>query len=234
MVSHRRFRLAAAAGLERDEFFRSGEEHTARVLRIVRNSLAADFTPHRALDFGCGVGRILLPLARVADEVIGVDISTAMLEEARRNCAGVANLELYLADDSLTALRGRTFDFIHSFIVMQHIPTPRGMTIVRALLEHLSAGGVGVLHVPYAHSGPRARRLARTLFSRIPLLYSPLNLLRGQPTLTPVMEMNLYPVDRLLELLQDCGCHRIAVRFSDHAGYLGILLFFQRLESTPF
>jgi hypothetical protein len=40
--------------------------------------------------------------------------------------------------------------------------------------------------------------------------------------------MNLYPLDAVFSMLQRLGCHRIAVRFSDHAGYLGALLYLQR------
>src|SRR6266496_3346600 len=70
----------------RAEFFASGEEHVAGILQIVRERIDPGYRPTRALDFGCGVGRILIPLARLCDEAAGVDVSSAMRAEARRNC----------------------------------------------------------------------------------------------------------------------------------------------------
>ncbi|MHB1267524.1 MAG: class I SAM-dependent methyltransferase [Acidithiobacillus ferriphilus] len=72
------------------EFFASGVAHMEAVFSTVRRRMDAGFTVKRALYFGCGVGRLLIPLARVADEVTGVDVSDAMLEEVRKNCAECA------------------------------------------------------------------------------------------------------------------------------------------------
>jgi cyclopropane fatty-acyl-phospholipid synthase-like methyltransferase len=115
---------------------------------VVRETLDPSFAPRRCLDFGCGVGRVAIPLARRTGEVVGVDVSESMLAEARRNCEvqETRNVTLLPSDDALSALTGR-FDFIHSFVVFQHSPRERGDAILEALLEHLS---VGALHLRYA------------------------------------------------------------------------------------
>ena len=53
-----------------------------------------------ALDLGCGPGGLLLPLAAQLEHVTGVDFSTGMLREARRNLeqAGRNNVDLIHAD----------------------------------------------------------------------------------------------------------------------------------------
>ena len=76
----------------RARFFDTGR----REIEIALNDIAArygDVVRRRALDFGSGVGRLALPLAERYDEVVGVDISDAMIAEARDNCcdAGVRN-----------------------------------------------------------------------------------------------------------------------------------------------
>jgi SAM-dependent methyltransferase len=48
----------------------------------------------RALDLGCGIGRMLPPLAQSCALAVGVDVSAGMLAEARRRCAGRCNLLL--------------------------------------------------------------------------------------------------------------------------------------------
>ena len=99
----------------RERFFESGEQHIAKMFSIIREHLDPNFAPRSALDFGCGVGRLLLPLARRCDEVTGVDVSPSMLAEARRNCdaTGAKGVRLVQGDDALSNVRG-SFDLIHS------------------------------------------------------------------------------------------------------------------------
>ena len=40
------------------------------------------FAPSRTLDFGCGVGRVAIPLARRFEHVVGLDVSPGMLTRA--------------------------------------------------------------------------------------------------------------------------------------------------------
>src|SRR5919199_4349534 len=68
----------------RDEFFASGEG--AVMLMIER--FERHFGPlrrERALDHGCGVGRLSLALARRFEQVVALDVSPSMLAEARPN-----------------------------------------------------------------------------------------------------------------------------------------------------
>src|ERR1700685_1735892 len=77
----------------REKFFLSGEEHVNKVLTTLRE-INPDFSPRRSLDFGCGVGRVAIPLAREATSVLGVDVAPGMLSEAQKNAAryGVDNI----------------------------------------------------------------------------------------------------------------------------------------------
>jgi tRNA/tmRNA/rRNA uracil-C5-methylase (TrmA/RlmC/RlmD family) len=87
----------------KDEFFQTGEAHIVRIWGEIEGSFINDFKPKRALDFGCGVGRLVLPLSSRCAEVVGVDISPQMLEETGRNCAerGITNVDLALSDEDL-------------------------------------------------------------------------------------------------------------------------------------
>ncbi|HEY6089488.1 MAG TPA: class I SAM-dependent methyltransferase [Gemmatimonadaceae bacterium] len=212
---------------DRAEFFRSGETHVDQVLSIIRGRLDAGFAPARALDFGCGVGRLLIPLAARCREVTGVDVSPAMLAEARRNCdnAGASQVRLLPSDDELSAVKGE-FDFVHSYIVLQHVPVRRGEQLVQELAKRLAPNGVGVFHVTYAQASNRP--LSRVLYwarMRVPGAHWALNDARGRPAGAPLMQINRYSVTRLLDILRRNGCSEVYVRFSDHQGYLGVLLF---------
>ena len=80
-------------------FFASGQKHIAGVLDNAREHLDPDFSPANALDFGCGVGRLLIPLSSVVDAVTGIDISPSMREEARANCTEREAANVQLAGD---------------------------------------------------------------------------------------------------------------------------------------
>lgn len=65
----------------------------------------------RLLEIGCGIGRLVAPLAREAGLVVGLDISPAMLAAARRRCAGLANVLLvHGTGEDLAPFRDASFD----------------------------------------------------------------------------------------------------------------------------
>jgi SAM-dependent methyltransferase len=229
VVSHDRFHAGRMDQEAYTDFFRSGEEHVASVLDRVRRHLAPAFRPDRMLDFGCGVGRLVVPLARLGGRVTGVDVSEGMLREAAANCErqGLSNVELVRSDDRLSAVQG-TFDFVHSFIVFQHIPPARGMAIVRSLLARLEEGGVGALHFTYARRASLARRGVSWMRRTVPFANSVVNLAQGKPWAYPLMQMHSYDLNRLLELLNEHGCPETYLYQTDHGGYLGAMLFFRK------
>lgn len=153
VVTHESYHLENLDERNREEFFRTGEVYVEQVMDNIRRHIEAGFRPKRTLDFGCGVGRLVIPFARFSDEVTGVDVSEAMVREARANCvaAGLKNTVLFRSDDGLGVLDGK-YDLVNSFVVFQHIPVARGCGIFRRLLSFLEPGGVGVCHFTYSKS----------------------------------------------------------------------------------
>jgi len=220
----------------REKFFASGRKHVEAVLSIIRDRLHPSFHPARTLDFGCGVGRLVLPLASLCDQVVGVDVSEAMLDEARRNCAvaGVTNVELVKGDDQLSRVSG-SFDFIHSYIVLQHIPVKRGEQLVSRMTERLSPGGVCMFHITYdAGLADPVSRLRYWVRVNVPVARRFLNLARGRTSPGPLMQMNEYSLTRMLDLLRRAGCGEVHVRFSDHGGVKGALIFARKSDPGVF
>ncbi|HET6230862.1 MAG TPA: class I SAM-dependent methyltransferase [Longimicrobiaceae bacterium] len=215
----------------RRRFFESGAAHVDSIFAELRSQTGVDPAPARALDFGCGVGRLTIPLAGRCGEVVGVDISEAMLAEASRNAsaAGVTNAEFVISDDALSAAEG-SFDLVHSFIVFQHISPARGVRIFAAMLEKLRPGGLGVVHFTYAKDLPPVRRIAYGARRHLPFANRAANLVRGRPADAAFIQMNDYDLNRIFGMLQDHGCGRISVRLTDHGGFRGAVLFFQRVD----
>jgi SAM-dependent methyltransferase len=98
----------------------------------------------RALEIGCGPGRLMLPMSRHFGEIHGVDISEDMVAMARERLRDVPNAQVHLTGGAdLAMAQDAYFDFIYSYTVFQHIPDPE---IVRHYLAEarrtLKAGGV--------------------------------------------------------------------------------------------
>jgi SAM-dependent methyltransferase len=98
----------------------------------------------RALEIGCGPGRLMLPLSRQFAEIHGVDVSAEMVRLARQNLAGVPHAHLHAASGTdLAQFDEEFFDFVYSYAVFQHIPSRE---VVLNYLEEsrrvLKTGGV--------------------------------------------------------------------------------------------
>ena len=125
-------------------FFESGEEDVAALLAAIASLLGRELIIDRALDFGCGAGRLTLPLARRARRVVGCDIAPTMLAHAGRNAetAELCNVTFTSCDDLPGA-----FDFICSLLVFQYIPIADGYAIVRSLVHLLAPGGIAAIQL---------------------------------------------------------------------------------------
>jgi SAM-dependent methyltransferase len=67
----------------------------------------------RALDIGCGIGRIEQAIAGHLRHIIGIDLSPAMIAEARRRCAGLTNAAFCVCNGrDLSLFADRCFDLI--------------------------------------------------------------------------------------------------------------------------
>ncbi len=75
-----------------------------------------------ALEIGCGVGRLLVPLSEKVSRAFGVDISPVMIEKSAGFCQGRPNIETRVTDGTLAGFADGSLDFVFSFIVFQHIP----------------------------------------------------------------------------------------------------------------
>lgn len=103
--------------VEHADFYEKGNTHLRR--RLVDG---AAITPSaRVLDIGCGTGQSTRDAARVAASALGVDLSSKMLERARKQSAdeGLLNVEFVQADAQVHPFEAGTFDVaISSFGVM--------------------------------------------------------------------------------------------------------------------
>jgi SAM-dependent methyltransferase len=143
-------------GWDPTEFFELGEGEIVNVMDLV-DSRNVPLTRGRALDFGCGVGRLTQGLARVFDRVDGVDISPSMINAARRwNRHGDRARYHVNQSDDLALFGDEQFDFIYSNIVLQHVRPKYVEKYLAEFMRILRPGGVVVFQMP---SAPHRDRL---------------------------------------------------------------------------
>lgn len=204
-------------------FLKTGVDDVDEVWRLCRHAFGEGFAPRRVLEFGCGVGRVTLPLARRVDSVVAVDVADSMLSLAsdllRRN--GLTNVRFVKSDATLEAVGGDArFDLVHSLLVLQHVPVATGLRLIVRLIELAGDNGVVVLHMLYHNPFKRpwpvrfAHHIAQPLRHHL-----------GRP---PEIQMNPYHLNEVLKLVQDAGVRRMCIEFTNHAGHLGATLCFAK------
>jgi len=215
---YRRDRLDEKAKLE---FFETGYDHVNHVLDVATRHYGQLDDRKTALDFGCGVARLVIPFAQRFVHVTGVDVSLSMLNEARANCAaqGIENVTFVESDDELSRVPGQ-YDFVHSYIVLQHIPVRRGEKIIERLLERLKPGGTVALHMPFMRKASVLRKsinLARKYFTPLSML---VNVVQGEKWDEPFMQMNSYDVNQIFRILLAHEMRDVFIELIDTGGYM--------------
>lgn len=183
-----------------ESFFASGRRHVERIL------LLADVENRRfdsVLDFGCGVGRVTLALAGLSRAVVGVDVSRTMLRLAADHAtqSGVANVVWQPVSDFVEG--AENFDFVHSFLVFQHIPRAEGMALLRKIAARVRTKGIIAVHFPYWRPGGLIRNLLRRARAEVPGVNLIANLVQGKTARSPYMQMNAYDLNDVVRELSN-------------------------------
>ena len=233
VLNEKQYRTKHLAGDVKNAFFRSGEEHIQDVLKVIASQFGELKQKKSALDFGCGVGRLMIPLTKEFDKVVGVDVSPAMLAAAKKNCEerDIQNIDFILSDDQLSRVDS-TYDLVHSYIVLQHIPLKRGKQIIERLIQTVSPGGVGALHITFARQASFLRKGVNWVRKNCTPFHYLVNVAQKNPWNEPFLQMNNYNLNQIMQLLFSKGIRKISLEATQHGSHSGVMLFFQNTQ-TP-
>lgn len=101
----------------------------------------------KALEIGCGPGRLMRPMSRHFAEIHGVDVSDEMIALARERLRDIPNAHLHVTDGAtLAEFPDESFDFVYSYAVFQHVPSRDVIyTYMREARRVLKTGGLARL-----------------------------------------------------------------------------------------
>lgn len=135
-----------------------------------------------ALELGCGVGRLAIPLGKHFQAVAGLDIAQAMVTQASQFAEqkGATNARFIQIQDPQRALEQLAFysgavDFVYSMLVFQHIDD---FTVIDEYV-HLIAGLLTNSGVAYLQFDTRAQGLLYSAKNALPDVLLPRDWRRG-------------------------------------------------------
>jgi SAM-dependent methyltransferase len=207
-----RFMAGNLTDATRAEFFETGRrEIRAQFKRLKRRF--PDFKPRSALDFGCGVGRLTRAMGEITGDAVGIDVSEAMLAEARRTPPDMVAFARDLPD--------RRFDWIVSLIVFQHIPPERGYPLLEALMARLAPDGCVTLQFAVY----RDARHANFPGGRITVEGTDIRPVTARTTAARgEMMMFDYDLSVIAAILFAGGLTDLELTHTDHGGFHGVFV----------
>lgn len=201
-----------------DLFFQNGEQEIGEQMAIVK-ALGIELRHGRALDFGCGVGRLTQALCLHFDECHGVDIAPSMIEAARAFNRHGDKCQYHLNEaDNLSLFADNQFDFIYTVIVLQHMQPTYSRRYIQEFMRVLAPGGLLVFQLPSslvnplpAHpASPAPPRLSprqqiHRWYGRVRHRLTPPPPPPADKPFQPRMEMHAIPQEEVLTLLAQSG-----------------------------
>jgi SAM-dependent methyltransferase len=128
-----------------EEFFATADELVRGLdWELRRMPLGANRRAWRALEIGCGPGRLMRPMASRFGEIHGIDVSDEMVQRAARNLKGIPHAHVHHTSGAdLSPFADESFDFVYSYAVFQHIPSREVvMRYLREAHRVLKIGGL--------------------------------------------------------------------------------------------
>jgi len=195
------------------EFFETGLREIEELMRYI-GSLGGSLHRRKALDFGCGVGRLTQALAGHFTEVHGVDVAPSMIELAEKYNRQGTGCRYHLNDvPSLRLFPDDTFDLIYSNITLQHIDPKDTRQYLKEFVRVLAPRGLAIFQLPSRAASPAKQFVKRTLAVTILRLCRTVGYLRR-----PIIVMHSLKQEEVRRLIDESGGRIIDIQDYQSAG----------------
>jgi ubiquinone/menaquinone biosynthesis C-methylase UbiE len=142
-----------------EDYVKSAERDAATILKYLGG---ADTKTWKALDVGCGVGRISQVLAPRFSEIHGVDVSDEMLKLAQERHAALPHVHFHrIEGTNLRQFQDGTFQAMWSYSVFYHMPRTLYYGYLKELSRVMASGGQLVYQLAQTYT---LRRWLNALF----------------------------------------------------------------------
>lgn len=208
---------AADAVLTRPSIFDRSrdDQEVLEIGEAEANQVVADFESHTGknpsdsvvLDYGCGIGRIAVPLAERFKQVDAVDVAPTMIKQARKYAeqrqVGDRINFWRVGEPELRSVPDNHYDLIVAAITIPHIAPPNNTISLAALVGKLREGGVLIFDAVSSRGWtfPVSPQLRRRAYSFLP-----------QATLRDLVEMHGLPESEMHRVVSASGGNVAEVR----------------------
>ncbi|MED4350953.1 class I SAM-dependent methyltransferase [Schinkia azotoformans] len=168
------------------DFLLTGEVEVNKIMNKLNLINHSELKFEKALDFGCGVGRITQSLCKYFKECVGVDIAKSMIIKANEinrypgKCSYILNKE-----DNLQLFPNDEFDLVFTTIVLQHMHPDFGKRYIKEFLRVLKPGGILVFQLP-------SEPIENDSFTSLNAFPLPLEAFKSEIT-CPISNINIKP-----------------------------------------
>jgi glycosyltransferase involved in cell wall biosynthesis/ubiquinone/menaquinone biosynthesis C-methylase UbiE len=198
------------------EFFATGRHDIQAALQRI-TTLGINLNFEKALDFGCGPGRLTQALAEHFREVHGVDIAASMIAKAQELNKFGERCIYHLNDrPDLRLFEANTFDLVYSWLVLQHMPKQLALGYIAEFARVTNPGGVMVFQIPDRRQ--QARSGEHMGEGDVPLEFW-----RAQE---PLMLMCETPYAEVVKVLAAAGAHAIEAEEDSRADPLLVFRYY--------
>lgn len=130
-----------------EEVFAQSGQNTAQALLQALHGL---YRPSwKVLDIGCGIGRVLKPLAKHFDTLVGIDVSSAMITQSKVWLSGYPQITTFETSGvDLREFKQHSFNLVYSYVAFQHMPRPVFEQYLSEINRVLTPDGYLALQLP--------------------------------------------------------------------------------------
>ena len=123
------------------EFWQRGIQQADLIMKNITKTLPQN----TVLDFGCGLGRVLLPMSKYFTTSIGVDVSSEMIKLLNQHAVNQkCTVKSYLTTENW---QQHQYDLIYSVLTFQHIENFELIkNYIQQIAKNLNKGGIAYLH----------------------------------------------------------------------------------------